>query len=141
MSDAHPPTDRSLTSRRVPPGKPLVLIVEDHEDSRKMLKTLLRLKEYEVIEAEDGERALGLAENLHPDLILMDINFPVRDGLALYRELRNHSTLGDVPIILTSGYSTEEFRAQVQAVGCQEFLVKPLDFDELDRLLEQHLSH
>lgn len=106
-----------------------------------MLKTLLKLKEYEVIEAEDGERALGLAENLHPDLILMDISFPVCDGLALYRQMRNHSRLGDVPIILTSGYSTEEFRAQVQAVGCQEFLVKPLDFDELDRLLEQHLSH
>jgi CheY-like chemotaxis protein len=141
MSNAHPPMDSSLTQHQTPPGKPLVLIVEDHEDSRKMLKALLKLKDYEVIEAADGACVLDLAEARHPDLILMDISLPISDGLALYRELRNHSALGEVPIILTSGYSTEDFRARVQAAGCQEFLVKPLDFDELDRLLERHLAH
>jgi len=100
---------------------------------------LLSLKGYEVIEAEEGERALELAKDKHPDLVLMDSSLPVRDGLAIYREMRNCSSLGDVPIILTSGYSTQAFRDEVQAAGCEEFLVKPLDFDELERLLESHL--
>src|SRR6185436_11938656 len=127
------------TNPSAPPRNSLVLVVEDHEESRKMLKVLLSLKGYEVIEAEEGERALELAKDKHPELVLMDISLPVRDGLAIYREMRNCSSLGDVPIILTSGYSTDAFRQEVQAAGCEEFLVKPLDFDELDRLLEYHL--
>ena len=141
MNDARPLTNSFLAGPPVAPRNSLVLVVEDHEESRKMLKVLLSLKGYEVIEAEEGTRALELAKDKHPDLVLMDISLPVRDGLAIYREMRNCSALGDVPIILTSGYSTDAFRQEVQAAGCQEFLVKPLDFDELDRLLESHLPN
>lgn len=128
----------------VPPTQPRqarVLIVEDQEDSRNMLKVLLGLKGYEVIEAGDGERAFRLAEELQPDLILMDINLPVQDGLATFRQMRKCLALRDVPIILTSGYSTSVFLNEVRAAGCEEFLVKPLDFDKLDSLLERHLAH
>ncbi len=141
MNDARPLTNSFPASPPLPPRTSLVLVVEDHEESRKMLKVLLSLKGYEVIEAEEGERALELAKDKHPDLVLMDISLPGRDGLAIYREMRNCSSLGDVPIILTSGYSTDAFRQEVRAAGCNEFLVKPLDFDELDRLLEYHLPH
>ena len=141
MNDVRPLTNSFPAGSPTPPRNSLVLVVEDHEESRKMLRVLLSLKGYEVIEAEEGERALELAKDKHPDLVLMDISLPVRDGLAVYREMRNCASLGDVPIILTSGYSTDDFRQEVQAAGCQEFLVKPLDFDELDRLLEAHLSH
>jgi CheY-like chemotaxis protein len=141
MSDARPLMNNFPAGSSVPPRNSLVLVVEDHEESRKMLKVLLGLKGYEVIEAKEGARALELAKDVHPDLVLMDISSPMPEGLAVYREMRNCSSLGDVPIILTSGYSTDAFRQEVQAAGCEEFLVKPLDFDELDRLLESHLHH
>jgi CheY-like chemotaxis protein len=83
---------------RQPPGPggvnyPVVLIVDDHDDTREMLKTLLGMVGCHAIEAEDGERALDAAENVHPDLILLDMKMPRLDGLTVTRLIRSHPNL------------------------------------------------
>jgi CheY-like chemotaxis protein len=132
-------SEASYTQPPPPPHNPLVLIVEDHDDSRHMLWMLLKLKGYEVIEAEDVEQALALLENQQPDLVLLNINLPIADAFTTLRRVREFPSLSDVPILLTSGYMTPAFWKEVPFVGCQEFLIKPLDFDKLDFLLDYYL--
>src|ERR1044072_9815386 len=88
---------------------PVVLIVEDHDDTREMLQLLLGVFGCRVIPAHDGEEALSLAEKSIPDLILMDMRLPHLDGLSATRLIRSHPTLNEVPIIAVSGMATPQF--------------------------------
>lgn len=139
MRDAYKPVECPLPPLRVSPLRPLILIVENDHDSRDLLKILLELSGYEVAAANNGEQALSLTESLRPDLVLTETRLPDLDGLVFMRRLRSHWLLGDVPIIATSCNSTPTFRGQALAAGCSELLVKPLDFDYLERILRKHL--
>jgi CheY-like chemotaxis protein len=119
--------------------QPTVLIVEDHEDTREMLRILLEMRGCRVVEAENGEAAVGVAERIKPDLILMDAVLPKLDGLSATRRIREIPWLGQVPIIAVTGNVSPEFQLQTIASGCNECIVKPIDFERFDRLLIQHL--
>jgi CheY-like chemotaxis protein len=93
-----------------------------------------------VIEAADGEDAVQLAEQDCPDLILMDGSLPRLDGLSATRRIRQLSDCGHVPILFISGHTESSFQAQAQTAGCNEYLVKPLDPDQLSRVLEKYLG-
>ena len=80
-------------------NSPVVLIVEDHDDTREMLQLLLQVFGCRVIPAHDGEEAMSLVEKTFPDLILLDMRMPHLDGLSLARMIRSHPTLDEVPII------------------------------------------
>ncbi len=128
---------------RQPPGPrrenyadPVVLIVEDHDDTREMLKTFLGMVGCHVIEAEDGDRALSAAESARPDLILLDMKIPRLDGLTVTRLIRSHPNLHEVPIVAVTGNVTPQFQAEVLRAGCNYFLVKPIDFDRLEELIQ-----
>lgn len=118
--------------------KPLVLIVEAHEPSRDLLQTILTRKGCDVIEA-DLENVMTIAEAVRPHLVMFDIGRPFTDGLETLKQMQTCQFLDGVPIIITSGNGTTSFREQVAATGYSELLVKPIDFDKLDWLLEQHL--
>lgn len=120
-------------------GKSLVLIVEDDEDVRFMLRTMLERRGFEVIEAADGLEAIETAERERPRLILMDGTLPFLDGLAATRRIREYALLRDVPIIALSGHTTQAFQAAAFAAGCNAYLVKPFAFEQLDELLNQYL--
>jgi CheY-like chemotaxis protein len=127
--------------QRLGPGRqnyadPLVLIVEDHDDTREMLKTLLGMVGCHVIEAEDGDRALNEAEKARPDLILLDMKIPRLDGLTVARLIRSHPNLHEVPIVAVTGNATPQFQAEVLRAGCNYCLVKPIDFDQLEELIQ-----
>jgi CheY-like chemotaxis protein len=92
-----------------------------------------------VIEACDGEAGLGAAVEFCPDLILMDWDLPHMDGLAATRLLQNRAGLGHIPIIFLSGHAAPASQKTAREAGCREYLVKPLDFDQLDRVLRKHL--
>jgi CheY-like chemotaxis protein len=113
----------------------LILIVEDHEDTRFLLRTLLERRGMRVVEAEDGEEGVRAAVELRPDLILMDGSLPRMDGLAATRLVRERIRSDHIPIVFLSGHAAPESRAAAFAAGCCEYLVKPLDFDQLDRVL------
>ncbi len=118
-----------------------VLVVEDHEDTRFMLRTVLELRGgISVVEAVNGEMAVALAENVQVDLILMDTDLPLLDGITATRRIREFTSGGKVPIVILSGHAQPAAEARAFAAGCTAYLVKPFPLGELDSLLERHLS-
>jgi two-component system cell cycle response regulator DivK len=118
----------------------LFLVVEDFEDSRFMMRRLLEMAGYQVMEASDGEQAVKMACERRPALILMDLSLPKLDGLAATREIRKKKVLGKVPIVAVSAHDSPQTRAEALAAGCDEYLTKPIDFDVLSAVLERYLN-
>jgi two-component system, cell cycle response regulator DivK len=121
-------------------SKKVVLVVEDFEDNRFMMRRLLEMAGYEVVEATDGEQALTMAQRAKPALILMDLSLPRLDGLAATRGIRQHPELCDVPIVAVSAHDSADFHAEALAAGCNDYVAKPIDFDQLDALLVRVLG-
>jgi two-component system, cell cycle response regulator DivK len=117
-----------------------VLVVEDFEDNRFMMRRLLEMGGYHVIEAINGQEAVTLAERAHPNLILMDLSLPQIDGLAATRRIRQLDGMARVPIVAISAHDTADFRNDALAAGCNEYLTKPVDFDRLENLLRELLK-
>ncbi|HVF57482.1 MAG TPA: response regulator [Pyrinomonadaceae bacterium] len=116
---------------------PTVLVVEDFEDNRFMMRRLLEMSGYRVVEAVNGQQAVETARQVHPDIILMDLSLPVLDGLAATRRIREQDGLGKVPIVAVSAHDTADFHAEALAAGCNEYVTKPIDFDQLVKLLDK----
>lgn len=112
-------------------GTPTILVIEDYNDSRTLLSSLLRGKGYKVIEARDGKEGLLQVNRATPDLILMDLAMPEMDGLAATRQLRERHTLARTPIFAITAYATTDVTADALAAGCAEVFLKPLDIPEL----------
>lgn len=121
--------------------RPLVLIVEDHEDTRSLYRYVLELHGYDVIETNRGEDAIRLAQDLHPDLVLMDTNLPELDGLTATQRMREQASLSDLPIIFISGHAQPELRAAALAAGGDDYLVKPTSLSELEASVDKHLAN
>jgi CheY-like chemotaxis protein len=121
-------------------AKLTVLVVEDFADNRFMMRKLLEMSGYQVVEAVDGREAVEVAESALPDLILMDLSLPRLDGLDATRRIRELDGLGRVPIIAVSAHDTNDFHADALAAGCNEYVTKPIDFDELDALVKKLLG-
>ena len=120
--------------------RPLVLVVEDHEDTRALLRVILEKWGIRVIEAKDGEAGIQAARDHHPDLILMDWSLPLLDGLAVTRRLREGTESVHIPVIFLSAHAAPSSQKTAREAGCCEYLVKPLDFVQLDSVLRTHLS-
>jgi DNA-binding response OmpR family regulator len=140
LSSSKDGVDVSPARRSETGVKPLVLVVEDHEDTRFMLEYLLEMRGCHVVMAQDGEDAVRVAENRRPDLILMDATLPRLDGLAATRRIRELATLHDVPIIFLSGHAQPAFRAEVLSNGGNDYITKPFAIDQLEGVLERHLG-
>ena len=112
-----------------------VLLVEDTEDNRMMMRRLLELSGYEVSEATNGVEAVRAAENETPNVILMDLSLPVVDGLSATRRIRQLPDLARVPIIAVSAHDTADFHAEALAAGCDAYITKPIDYSELEDLI------
>jgi CheY-like chemotaxis protein len=118
---------------------PAVLVAEDDSDSREMMKILLCSKGYSVIEAADGLQAVEVALTKLPDLILLDLELPALDGLRVTRNLRQHPKLKAVPIVVISGYDPNGHRQAALDAGCNDYLLKPIDFERLEEILHSSL--
>jgi len=117
-------------------AKPLtVLLVEDTEDNRYMMRRLLEMTGYRVVEAMNGEEAVKMAASESPQLILMDLSLPVIDGLAATRLIRKLPQLESTPIIAVSAHDTSDFQSEAIDAGCNSYLTKPIDFNELEQLI------
>lgn len=114
-----------------------VLVVEDFDDTRRMMRQFLESGGYRVVEASDGREAVETARRTRPALVLMDLNLPVLDGFTATLRIREDEQIRHTPVIAVTAYDTPEFRAAAKAVGCDEYVAKPLDFDKLMTLLER----
>jgi CheY-like chemotaxis protein len=117
-----------------------ILVVEDFEDSRFSLCRLLEMSGHEVYEAANGTEAIEIALGRRPDLILMDLSLPDIDGLMAAQRIR----LGEVgerqtPIIILSAHDTANFTTRAFEVGCNDYLTKPVDYEELEKLIDRYL--
>ena len=117
-----------------------VLLVEDTEDNRFMMRRLLEMSGYRVVEATNGDEAVKLAETERPGLILMDLSLPVIDGLAATRLIRKLPQLAKTPIIAVSAHDTSDFLNEALQAGCNSYITKPIDFNELEQLIVRELG-
>ena len=116
-------------------GRRTILIVDDFDDTRLLLKTWLQKKGFRVVEAEDGNRAIAAAEHNRPDLIIMDVEMPELDGLEATRRIRRLENFAEVPIVAVSAYGADQYREHALAAGCNEYVSTPFEPEELERLI------
>lgn len=102
-----------------------VLVIEDQEDNRRIMRDLLTNAGYELIEAATGEEGVAIAESSRPDLILMDIQLPGIDGCEATRRIRAKSSLEHVPIIAVTSYALSGDDTKALAAGCSAYISKP----------------
>ena len=112
-----------------------ILIVDDFDDTRLLLRTWLQKKGFRVVEAENGNLAVSAAESVRPDLIIMDVEMPELDGLAATRKIRELEGFEAVPIVAVSAYGADQYRDHALAAGCNEYVSTPFEPDELERLI------
>ena len=120
--------------------KRTVLVAEDFEDTRRLMRLWLQKMGYRVVEAADGLEAVRLTEQERPDLIIMDIEMPKLDGLEATRRIRAHEDLRDVAIIAVSAYGAEMFRDRAIEAGCTAYVSTPFEPGQLKTLINRLLG-
>jgi two-component system, cell cycle response regulator DivK len=117
-----------------------ILVVEDQEDNRRIVRDMLTATDFEVIEAEDGEQALAAVAKHRPDLILMDIQLPVMDGYEATRRIKGDPSLSSIPIIAVTSYALSGDEEKARAAGCDDFVPKPYSPRQLLAKVRQYLT-
>jgi two-component system, cell cycle response regulator DivK len=116
-----------------------ILIVEDQEDNRAILRDVLSTAGYELIEATNGQEGVELAQQERPDLILMDIQLPVIDGYEATRRIKGDAALGAIPIIAVTSYALSGDEAKARSAGCDGYVTKPFSPRQLLAKLREYL--
>lgn len=114
-----------------------VLLVEDTEDNRQVMKKLLELSDFQVVEATNGREAVEIARQVQPQIILMDLSLPYVDGLAATRQIRRLPGLSKVPIVAVSAHDTTDFHSDALDAGCNAYVTKPVYYPELEELVNR----
>ncbi len=118
-----------------------ILIAEDNAVNRELLRELLEMRGYAVEEACDGQEAIHMIEQTHPDLLLLDIGMPVLDGFAVVRKIRENPRLAHLPVVAVTAYAMQGDREKILTSQFDGYLSKPVDSrslaEELDRLLSK----
>lgn len=114
-----------------------ILLVEDNELNRDMLSRRLLRANYVVLAAGDGEEALRVIREQSPDVVLLDMNLPVKDGWTTCREVRADPSIENTKIIALTAHAMGEDKARAMAAGCNDYATKPIDFPELLEKISQ----
>lgn len=122
-------------------NQPLILIYSQEADTRFLFRTLLEMWNYRVTEAANFEDSVYVAESKKPHLVLMDMTISFIENLTMMQLLRERKTFSETPFILLSGHSQTKFRQMALALGANDFLVKPVDFDLLKVSLKKNIKN
>jgi len=117
-----------------------IMVVEDYDDTRSLLKKGLEGMGYSVLEASNGQEAVEISDREHPDLILMDLDLPILDGIIATQLIRQQKEMQGVPIVAVTAYPMSYTRVKAFAEGCDEYMAKPIDMTELARLVNRYLK-
>ena len=119
----------------------LILVVEDNDKNRKLVRDVLTFKGYEIIEAETGEEGVRLAQERHPSLVLMDIRLPGIDGIEALRQLRAEAATREIPIMAMTASVMTADRQKITDAGFDAFQSKPLKVSGFVAAVERLLEH
>ena len=125
---------------QMPTPKCTILIAEDTEDIRHLVKFMLEQKGCQVLEAAHGKEAVELAPEHKPDLILMDLRMPVLDGLEATRQLRQIPETKNIPIVALSAHCEDGRHEEAIAAGCDDCIMKPLEDKVVAEILSRFLN-
>ena len=117
-----------------------ILVVDDFDDTRLMMRLWLQRRGYRVVEAADGLQALEVARRESPHLVIMDIEMPELDGLAATRQMRSEEQWRDLPIVAVSAYGAEHWRDRALEAGCNEYVSTPFEPKQLEALIKSLLQ-
>jgi CheY-like chemotaxis protein len=118
-------------------ASPLVLVVDDFEDNRAMYAEYLSYSGYSVEQAADGEEAVKLAQNLLPDIVVMDLSLPIMDGWEATRRLKADERTRRIPVIALTGHALASHSRGAREAGCDAFLAKPCLPEKLVEKVEE----
>ena len=121
-------------------AKPLVLVVEDYQDAREMYSAYLQFSGYRVAEATNGVEAIEQAQELMPDIILMDLALPKMDGWEATRRLKSDDRTRNIPIVALTGHALAGHAEVAREAGCDAFVTKPCLPDALVAEIKRMLS-
>ena len=117
-----------------------VLVVEDDDLNMKLVREVLRLGHYGILEATDAGTGIQLARQHHPDLILMDIHLPDMDGLSATRMINADQALRGIPVVALTALAMKGDREKALEAGCTDYVTKPFRIQDLLEILDRHLS-
>lgn len=117
-----------------------ILIADDNEMNRSLMLALLQRKGHEVLEAEDGAQAVKLAKEHTPDLIIMDIQMPVLDGVTALRMLRADESIKEIPVIAVTSYAMKGDKEKFLNAGFDSYIPKPINIREIAEFIEQYIK-
>jgi two-component system cell cycle response regulator DivK len=117
-----------------------ILVIEDNEMNMKLMRAVLRVGNYRMLEASDAETGLLLVREHHPDLILMDIQLPAMDGLSATRIIKTDPRLRDIPIFALTGFAMETDKEKAMDIGLAGYIVKPFSVKGLLETLANHFD-
>jgi two-component system phosphate regulon response regulator PhoB len=127
-------------TRRAPSRTTTILVVDDNDDTRHLLRAMFERGAHRVVEAEDGLEALTLIERLPLDLIVLDVNLPGADGPEVCRRVKSNPATRAVPVVMLTAATDEEDRRRGLAAGADAYLTKPFSPLALLDLLDKHLG-
>lgn len=121
-------------------GNGTILVIEDNALNMKLVRSLLRIGKYDIIEAKDAEKGIQLVREHRPDLILMDIQLPGMDGLNATRLIKDDPSLKDIKIIALTSYAMDGDETKALKAGCDGYIVKPIDTKNFLNTIEHFLN-
>lgn len=121
-------------------GNGTILVIEDNALNMKLVRSLLRIGKYDIIEAKDAEKGIQLVREHRPDLILMDIQLPGMDGLNATRLIKDDPSLKDIKIIALTSYAMDGDETKALKAGCDGYIVKPIDTKNFLNTIEHCLN-
>ena len=117
-----------------------ILVVEDNEENRRILRLLLTSAGYELMEAVSGEEGVSLAETGRPDLILMDIQLPGLDGYEATRRIKSNPALRQIPLIVVTSYALSGDDVKAFEAGCDAYVTKPFNPRQLLAKIREYIG-
>jgi CheY-like chemotaxis protein len=121
-------------------GGRIILVVEDNEINLKLVRTLLQMNRFDVIEAGNAEEGIELAKKHRPSLILMDVQLPGMDGYAATRILKQDESLKEIPVVALTAHAMVGHERKAFEAGCSGYITKPIDIRAFPRTIEVFLS-
>ncbi len=114
----------------------LILVVEDNEKNRILFREILKTSGYKTLEAETGEQAIMLLQKERPDLILMDIQLPGKDGITVTREIKGNAATRDIPVFALTSYAMKGDREKMMEAGFDSYVPKPINVGEFRKMVD-----